>query len=339
MTYLSRNKMMRKRLTRKLAHTGIFATIMGFSMFGVQAGPNPMVDYLVNSGMPPAATSQQCGSICVNAPCAGDIINKTYSCFKNCSQHTSVTISNCANRQFQGYLNDLQQQLKSLLQQNASQGQQIASLNSQLTNAQQTINSLLGDIEGLRSKNALIAQELEGAKARVTQLSGQIADLMNQNAQLTQQLQDANNKVMFHGTNTTALQEKLRANEAEIKRLNQELENMGALLTQIMKDYSEVVDKYHLLGTFLTTAADKVQQAERDMQTIAHEFAAALQKDRAATDVWVRENGQRLAQIQKNYAERTKRYNDFITQAMTLLTEQRGDVTAQINDLLESYNK
>lgn len=327
---------MHKRLIKKITHTSIFTTFMGITTLAVQAGPNPMVDYLNNSGTPPSTSSQQCGSLCVNNRCNADLANKAYTCFNQCSQHTSATISSCANRQFQAYLQDLHTKLNALLQLNTTQGQQIVNLNNQLVNAQHNADSLRANLQG---RNQELDQQLQAAQGQIATLSAQIANLTNQNNTLSQDLQNAQSNLHFHGTNTAALQAQLQANEAEINRLHQELTNMGNFLGQIMKDYGDIVDKYQLLGTFINTTADKVHQSEVDMQAITQDFAAALQKDRASIDAWVQANGKRLDEIQKNYANRTKEYSDFIAQAMKILEEQRGDITADINKLLQDYNQ
>lgn len=317
-------------MRKKLIYLALLATTFGGSQ---SYGADAALNYLKSSGTPPSLAPKNCSSACNDNACKADIGAKTYRCFRGCAQHTGIAqLMKCVNTQFTAFIGDLHAQINALMQQNAAQGQQLAGLQAQLAQAQQKMQDRKMKLGAGAAQNAQLQQKLE-------QAAQNLQAVLDVNNQLNQQLAAANANINQQAADINGLKAQVAANEQNIAGLKGEIDDLGRVLTQIMADYGEIVGKYAQLGNFINTTADKVREADDRMQAVAREFAAALSQDQAAIDQWVAANQQRLQQVQDDYARRVTEYQNFIRDALTVLREHKADTEAEINRLINDYNR
>lgn len=276
---------------------------------------------------------RQSKDICLNLcgpQCNPDVANKTYKCFVGCHNVQGISRGvNCVKTQQQALWKDV---IVELSQQNAAQGQQLAALQAQLAQAQQKM-------QDRKMKLGAGADLIAQLQQKLDQAAQNLQAVLDVNNQLNQQLAAANANINQQAADINGLKAQLVANEQRIAGLKGEIDDLGRVLTQIMADYGEIVGKYTRLGNFINTTADKVREADERMQVVAREFAAALSQDQAAIDQWVAANQQRLQQVQDDYARRVTEYQNFIRDALAVLREQKADTEAEINRLINDYNR
>lgn len=330
---------MRKRLTTKqLFYIGCSALITLSS--ATAAGPNPMLSYLMNSGMAPNADPQSCKTFCVQNGCNIGIANKTYDCFRGCSQHSAnKTIMDCANQQFQEYLKALHQKINNLKAKKQALNQQLNQLNGNIGALQNQLTALQNQLAAAQGENQQLRAELDRLRDHMRHLEYQRDALMRRNNDLENKLREAEAEISSRDAHIDALQQELEQNQQEMEKLQKELDDMGRVLSQIMKDYGDIVGKYVALGNFINTTADKVRESEQEMQRVTRDFAAALTLDRAAIDAWIQQNRGHLERVQADYRRRSQEYSDFIDKALQILQAQGQDVQQDLQQLMDSYGQ